>query len=121
MPLHQPIERGHGKAQMGGKIRPSPMGLLLKAAGSSEHGKDRLNDHPLAPRSPRTHFQIVRIARLGMKALIAEEDHLPLEVSDHGMKDRIVDIGCVPIPIDDPTPLVDDHTQRTADDPAVIG
>ena len=24
MPLHQQIERGHGKAQMGGKISPSP-------------------------------------------------------------------------------------------------
>ena len=79
MPLHQPIEGGHGEAQMGGEIRPSSMGLLLKAANSGEHGKDRLNDHPLAPRSPGTDFQIGRIARLGMKALIAEKDHLPLE------------------------------------------
>ena len=41
MPLHQPIEGGHGPAEMGGEIRPCPMGLLLKAADSSEHKKDR--------------------------------------------------------------------------------
>ena len=104
LPLHQPIEGGHGRAEMGSEIRPGSMGLLLKAAGSGEHGKDRLKDHPLAPRVTGTHFQIGRVAGLGMKALISE--------SDHRMKDRIVDIGCAPIPIDDPAPLVDDHKKK---------
>ena len=53
---------------MGGEICPSPMGLLLKAAASDEHGKDRLNDHPLAPRFTGTHFQVGRIA-LGHESL----------------------------------------------------
>ena len=110
MPLHQPIEGGHGEAQMGGKIRPRPMGLRLKAANSGEHGKDRLNEHPLAPGFTRTDFQVGRVAGFGMNAVVAEEANPLLEASDQGMKDRIVDIGRVPIPIDSPPPLIDDHT-----------
>ena len=80
------------------------MGLLLKAADSDEHGKDRLKDHPLAPCFTGTPFQISRVAGLGMKALVAEDDPLLLDASDHRVKDRIVDLGRVPIPIDDLPP-----------------
>ncbi len=121
MPLHQQVEGGHGEAEMGGEIRPRSMGLLLKAAGSGEHGKDGLNEHPLVPRVARTDFQVGRITGLGMKAWVAEEDHLLLEASDHRMKDRIVDLCRIPIPIDDPAPLIDDNAELTADDPTMIG
>ena len=70
---------------LGGFGVPARAGVRASVHALSEYGKDRLNDHPLAPRSPRTLFQIVRIARFGMKTLIAEADHLPLEASDHGM------------------------------------
>ena len=97
------------------------MGLLLKSADSGEHGKDRLNDHPLAPSFAGTHFQVGRIAGFGMKALVAEDDPLLLEASDHRMKDRIMDLGRIPIPIDSPAPLIDDNAELAPDDPAVIG
>ena len=63
---------------------------------------------------------MVLVFYMGMKAWVAEDDPLLLEAPDHRMKDRIVDIGRVPIPIDDPAPLVDYNAQLASDDPAVI-
>ena len=121
MPLHQPIEGGHGQAEMSGEIRPGSMGLLLKAADSGEHGKDRLKDHPLAPCFTGTPFQIGRVAGFCMKAVVAEDDPRLLDASDQRMKDRIMDLGRIPIPIDDPARLIDYNAELAPDDPAVIG
>ena len=34
---------------------------------------------------------------LGMKALVAQYDHLIFDAANHRLKDRIVHMGCVPI------------------------
>ena len=108
MPLDQQVKGGHRKAEMGVKIGPSPVALMLEPTNQGQHGKDRLDDHALAPSFGGTDFQIRRIACFSMEALVAEEDHLLLDAADQRVKDRIVDIGCVPIPIHDQAPLVDD-------------
>ena len=56
-----------------------------------------------------------------MKALVAQYYHLLFKAASHRVNDRIVDIGCVPVPIDDEALLIDDYAQLTADDPAAIG
>ena len=76
------------------------MGLLLEATKAGQHGKDRLDDHAFAPGFAGTDFQIRRIAGLRMKALVAKEDHLFFVTANHRVKDRIVHIGGVAIPID---------------------
>ena len=92
MRLHEQVKGGHRKAKMRSKIGPSPVGLLLEVPDASQHGKDRLNDHAVAPSFGRTVLQIRRIARWGMKALVAQPDHLLLVAANHRVKDRIVDI-----------------------------
>ena len=56
-----------------------------------------------------------------MKALVAQYDHPLFKAANHHLKDRVVDIGRVTVPIDDEAPVVDDSAQLTIDDPATVG
>jgi|TARA_B110000495_G_C22976532_1_gene573630 hypothetical protein len=106
MPLHEQIKGGYGKIEMGRKISPCPMAHLFDPTDSGQYEKDRFDEHTHAPRFWLAYFQIGRIAVLGLKAVVSQDDHLLFESPSHWLKDGIMDVGCIPIPIDGQPPLV---------------
>src|SRR5215510_5574604 len=72
MPLDQHIEGGHGEREARLKIRPAPMHHLFEMADERQHREDRLHEHTVLPRAPRTQFEIARIALGGMEGRITQ-------------------------------------------------
>src|SRR5882762_1652825 len=82
MPLDQHIEGGHGERQARLKIGPTPMHDLLHMADERQHGEHRLDEHTVLPLPALTQFQVGGVAFRGMKAGVAQDDHLLFELAD---------------------------------------
>jgi Protein of unknown function (DUF2652) len=121
MPLHQHIEGGHGERQARLKIRPAPMHHLFQMADQRQHGEDRLHEHPVLPLPPLTQFEIGRIALGSMEAGITQDDHAAVDLPNQPLKRVICDIGRATVPPHHQAILVQQQTEFTPDNPAMVG
>ena len=119
MPLHQHIEGRHGEGQTRLQRRPAPMPHLFHMAHEREHRQDRLHEHTVLPRAPRTQFQIAGIPLCGMESRITQDNHLFFTLSYQPLKGIVCDIGGITRPPDDQPVLVQQKTQFPADNPVV--
>ena len=120
MPLDEHIGGGHGECEARLKICPAPMHHLLQMTDERQHREHRLHQHPVLPLAALTQLEVGRIALRGMEARIAQDDHLLFALADEPLKGVICDIGRGTRPRDDQSPLIEQQTEFTADDPAMI-
>lgn len=92
---------------------------FLEMANCGQHGQHLFHDHADVPGTTRTDLHVRRVARLGMKVGIGEDDHLISELGDQGVKDRVVDIGRIAVPPHDQADMIEDEGQFATDDPAM--
>src|SRR3989454_11433499 len=121
MPLDQHIECGHGERQARLKIRPAPMHHLFQMADQRQHGEDRLHEHPVLPLPPLTQFEIGRIALSSMETGITQDDHAAVDLPNQPLKRVICDIGRATVPPHHQAILVQQQTEFTPDNPAMVG
>ena len=121
VPLNQQIERGDGERQAGQDVVHHAMTDLLEMTDQGQHRKHGLDQHAVVPGPARAEFEVGRIALGSVEAGIGQDDHAVLEPLNQGMKPGIVGVGRRAEPTDDFTPLIDQQTQLTADDPPMIG
>src|SRR5499427_931506 len=120
MPLDQPIEERHREREPCLKIRPLAVQDFLEVADERQHRQDRLYQHALFPRAPRTEFQVGGIALGGMEGGITQDNHPPINLLNQPLKGVIRDIGRGTRPPHDQSPLIEEQTQFPADNPAMI-
>lgn len=121
MPLNQQIERGDGKRQPGLQVVGHSMHHFLGMTDQRQHGKHRLDQHPVVPSPAWAQFEVGRIAVAGMKPGIGQDQHAVLKYLDQRVKQGIVDVSRCAQPTDDTAPLIDQQAQFVAHDPAVVG
>ena len=121
MPLDQCIEGGHGERESGLEIRPAPMHDLLEVHDEREHREYRLYQQAVLPLATLTQFEIARIALGGMKGGITQDNHLVFALANQPLKGIIRDIGGGTFPPHDHSPLIEEQTEFSANDPTVIG
>ncbi len=93
VPLDEHIESGHGERQACLKIGPAPMHDLLQMADERQHREHRLDEHTVLPLAALTQFQVGGVAFRGMKAGVAQDNHLPINLLNEPLKGGIRDIG----------------------------
>ena len=94
---------------------------LLHVADERQHREHRLHQHPVFPLAPLTQFEIRGIALGSMEAGITQDNHLLLTLPNQPLKRVIRDIGRGTCPPHDQPPLIEEQTEFTPDDPAMIG
>src|SRR6266568_67962 len=85
-----------------------------------EHREHCLHQHTVFPRAALTQFQVARITRRGMEASITQDDHLVFPLANQPLKGVIGDIGGGACPPHDQPPLIEQQTEFTTDNPAMI-
>ena len=121
MPLDQDIKGRHGEGEPGVKILPDPVHDFLEVADERQHGQDRLHENAIFPLAALTEFEVGGIAFRGMKGRITQDNHLVFTLPNEPLKGIIGDIGRGTVPPHDQPPLVEQQTEFTADNPAMIG
>src|SRR6266581_8158896 len=86
MPLDEHIEGGHGEREPRLKILPHTVHDFLEVADERQHGKYRLDEHPVLPLATRTQFEVGRIALRGMEGGIAQNDHAAVDLTNQPLK-----------------------------------
>ena len=120
MPLDEHIKRRHGKREACMEIRPDPVHDLLEMADQGEHRQDRLDQHTVLPLATLTQFEVGGIPLRGMKAGIAQDNHLLFKLPDEPLKGVIGDIGGGTRPPHNQPPLIEQETEFAANNPAMI-
>ena len=121
MPLDEDIEGGHGEREPRLEIRPAPVHDLFEMADERQHREHRLHQHPVLPLPPLTQFAIGRIALGRMEAGITQDNHLLLTLPNQPLKRVIGDIGRATVPPHHQAILVQQQTEFTPDNPAMVG
>jgi len=80
------MKSGHGACEPRVEIRPNPVHDLLKMAHQGQHRQDRLNEDAILPLSPRTQFEVGRIAFACMESRIAQDDHASVDLANQPLK-----------------------------------
>jgi len=120
MPLDEHSEGGHGAREPGVEIRPAPVHDLLEVAHDGQHRQDRLHEDAILPLPPSTECEVGGIPRGGMEGGITQDDHAPITLLHEPLKGGIRDIGGGTRPPYDQPPLIEQQTEFTADNPAMI-
>jgi hypothetical protein len=122
IPLNQDVEQRHGPADPALEIGPNAVGDLFEMTNERQHREDRLNHHPLVPGALGTDFKIGRHPAHLFKMGVGKDDHL-LGDRIHQMLEgsAIVDIGCVHIPADNQTEVVQEEAELAPNYPALVG
>src|SRR5207237_7113889 len=81
----------------------------------------RLHEQTILPLAALTQFEIARIALRGMETGVAQDNHLLFELPNQPLKGVIRDIGGGTRPPHDQAPLIEQQTELTPDNPAMIG
>ena len=121
MPLDEHIESGHGEREPRLKIGPAPMHHLFQVADERQHREHRLHQHPVLPLPPLTQFEIGRIALGSMEAGITQDDHAAVDLPNQPRKRVLGDIGRATVPPHHQAILVQQQTEFTPDNPAMVG
>jgi len=121
IPLHKDVEQGHGEGQAHGDVAPGAMGGFLTVADLREHREGGLDEHAVIPGAARADLQVGRIALFAPERRISEDDHALGEAGDELVKGTVVGVGGVPASGAQQAPLVENHAEFAADDPAVVG
>ena len=93
MPLGKDVESRHRPAQAHLEVAPHPMHNFLEVIHQRQHREHGLDHHPRVPCPARAQFEILGIARLGMKARIGADNHLFFKLLDERLKHGVGDIG----------------------------
>src|SRR5437588_6124889 len=121
MPLDQHVEGRHGEGQPCLKIRPTPMHHLLQMADQRQHREHRFYQQTVLPRAALTQFEVGGIALRRMEGGITQDNHTLLKLPNQPLKGVIRDIGGGTRPPHDQAPLIEQQTELTPDNPAMIG
>ena len=121
MPLDQHVEGGHREGQACLKIRPTPMHHLFEMANEREHREHRLHQHAILPLAALTQFEIARIALGSMEAGITQDDHAAVDLPKQPRKRVLGDMGRATGPPHHQAILVQQQTECTPDNPAMVG
>ena len=122
MPSDQNVKQSHRQANPGFEIRPGAVHHLLESTHQSQHRQHGLNQHSVVPLSSLADSQVGRTPIHFGEAFIGKDNHL----IGHTVNDKlegapIVDVGCVAIPINDKTEVVEQQTELAADNPTLVG
>ncbi len=121
MPLHQDVEGGQGKGQPRLAVRPPPMQDLFEMTNTSQHRQHGLDQPACVPGSPMTGLEIWRVSLLGLKAVIAQDNHRPVKLLNQGMKGGIWRISPRPVPRHDQAQVGEEQAELAAHNPPMIG
>src|SRR2546426_9021506 len=86
-----------------------------------EHREHRLHQYTVFPLAALTQFEVTGIALRGMEAGVAQDDHPPINLLNQPLKGVVRNIGGGTRPPHDQPPLVEQQTEFSPDNPAVIG
>lgn len=120
MPLDRHVKQGHPQGQMRLECLPRPMTHMLELTAYGQHRQDCFNRHAGIPGVTKARFQIRWFAHFGMKSSITQYNHDLFNSPNHGLKDRIGPIGCVTVPCDDQSPLIQQQIELAPHNSAVI-
>jgi hypothetical protein len=121
MPLHEEIKSGQSKGKPRLERGPGAMGNFLQMTDATQHREYGLHQHPRIPQTSITQFEIRRITRFGMESGVTQDDHLLFIGLNQGMERGIGRIGSSTIPADHQAPLIEQQTELSPDNPAMIG
>ena len=120
MPLDEDMKGGHGESEAGVEVLPAPLHHLLEVADHGQHGEHRLHQHAILPLPALTELEVGGIALGSMETGIAQDHHPAINLANEPLKGGIRDIGGGTRPPHNQPPLVQQQTEFTAHNPAVI-
>ena len=121
LPGNENVEKCQRKTDMGFKVLPSLMRHVLEVADVSQHGKNCFNDHADIPLTSLTEAEIVRMPVLLSKVNVRKDHHVMPEFVDKLLKSRaIINIGCLALPVNNATKMIQHKTEFAAHNPALI-
>jgi hypothetical protein len=121
IPTDQQVKNSHRKSQTSLEVSPITMGNLLEMANSSQHGKDRFDNHTLIVVKRFANLEIGRIALFGMEPKIGENNRTAFETLDQRMKSGVMDISLITISANHLAEMIEQEAQLTSDNPAAVG
>ena len=120
MPLDQYIEGRHGEREPSVEICPDAMHDLFEMADQRQHRQHRFDEDAVLPLPTLAEFEIARIPLGGMEAGVAEDNHVLFKLPNEPLKGVIRHIGGGTRPPHDQPPLVQQQTEFTPNNPAVV-
>src|SRR5262245_8611225 len=94
---------------------------FLEMTHPRQHRQDRLYQHPGIPEAAVTELEVGRVSFFGMEGGITQDNHLTIESFNQRMESRVRGIGTGTVPGHDQAPLIQQQTELTADNPAMVG
>ena len=116
----QDIKHGNQRGQMRLDIGRQAMMKALEIAHDPHHRPSRLNSHPLVPSAFGTQLAVVGNALPTAKAIIGQDNALPIDALDDWMEVLIMDIHPGPIPGHDVSGVIEQPAQLDADTPSTF-
>src|SRR5215510_9582615 len=120
MPLDEHIKSRHSEGETGLEICPDAVHHLLEVANERQHREHGLHQHALLPFAALTQFEVARIAFRSMEAGVTQDNHALFNMPNEPWKGVSRDIRGGTRPPHDQPPLIEQQTQFTPDDPAMI-
>ena len=110
-----------GEREPGVERRPDSMHDLFAMADERQHRQHRLHEQAVLPRAALTQCEVAGIPLGRMQGGITQDNHPSVKWSNQPLKRVICDIGRATVPPHHQAILVQQQTECTPDNPAMVG